>query len=110
MNGLLESKKALVTGGSRGIGREIVLEYARAGASVVTCGRHSSEALTSLSRELKDVGGQHRVLIADVTHAEEVDHLVDECRATLGGLRSEEHTSELQSRQYLVCRLLLEKK
>src|SRR5438445_6356554 len=30
------------------------------------------------------------------------------CRASL--LRSEEHTSELQSRQYLVCRLLLEKK
>src|SRR3712207_7073151 len=28
----------------------------------------------------------------------------------LGDLRSEEHTSELQSRQYLVCRLLLEKK
>src|SRR3712207_7977157 len=27
-----------------------------------------------------------------------------------GGLRSEEHTSELQSRQYIVCRLLLEKK
>src|SRR3712207_7517563 len=27
-----------------------------------------------------------------------------------GALRSEEHTSELQSRQYLVCRLLLEKK
>src|SRR3712207_3726908 len=31
-------------------------------------------------------------------------------RAFTGGLRSEEHTSELQSRQYLVCRLLLEKK
>src|SRR3712207_8602963 len=30
--------------------------------------------------------------------------------AALGHLRSEEHTSELQSRQYLVCRLLLEKK
>src|SRR3712207_6990899 len=29
---------------------------------------------------------------------------------TDAGLRSEEHTSELQSRQYLVCRLLLEKK
>src|SRR3712207_8565124 len=28
----------------------------------------------------------------------------------IGSLRSEEHTSELQSRQYLVCRLLLEKK
>src|SRR3712207_7796358 len=30
--------------------------------------------------------------------------------ARLEGARSEEHTSELQSRQYLVCRLLLEKK
>src|SRR3712207_8861243 len=30
--------------------------------------------------------------------------------AIVGILRSEEHTSELQSRQYLVCRLLLEKK
>src|ERR1035437_10480519 len=32
------------------------------------------------------------------------------CFPHLHGLRSEEHTSELQSRQYLVCRLLLEKK
>src|SRR3712207_7323065 len=31
-------------------------------------------------------------------------------RTAWPGLRSEEHTSELQSRQYLVCRLLLEKK
>src|SRR3712207_7839319 len=35
---------------------------------------------------------------------EGADHLL------LPGTRSEEHTSELQSRQYLVCRLLLEKK
>src|SRR3712207_7879293 len=35
-----------------------------------------------------------------------------ECYVTVDGMetRSEEHTSELQSRQYLVCRLLLEKK
>src|SRR5690349_22152747 len=31
-------------------------------------------------------------------------------RASVGGMRSEEHTSELQSRRDLVCRLLLEKK
>src|SRR3712207_7581742 len=41
--------------------------------------------------------------------------LASRCRFGLGrsrrsGRRSEEHTSELQSRQYLVCRLLLEKK
>src|SRR3712207_7812042 len=32
------------------------------------------------------------------------------CTVRVQGARSEEHTSELQSRQYLVCRLLLEKK
>src|SRR3712207_7512855 len=41
-------------------------------------------------------------------------HLVNDVlplvRAELGDVRSEEHTSELQSRQYIVCRLLLEKK
>src|SRR3712207_7122952 len=35
---------------------------------------------------------------------------LDELLEPLGVGRSEEHTSELQSRQYLVCRLLLEKK
>src|SRR3712207_8054135 len=39
----------------------------------------------------------------------ELDQPVDR-RLLAGGDRSEEHTSELQSRQYLVCRLLLEKK
>src|SRR3712207_7971656 len=35
---------------------------------------------------------------------------VEDITEALWGTRSEEHTSELQSRQYLVCRLLLEKK
>src|SRR3712207_8585226 len=38
------------------------------------------------------------------------DLLAAEATVVGCGLRSEEHTSELQSRQYLVCRLLLEKK
>src|SRR3712207_7837078 len=38
------------------------------------------------------------------------DELTIEDSFTKNHLRSEEHTSELQSRQYLVCRLLLEKK
>src|SRR3712207_7537698 len=36
--------------------------------------------------------------------------IYDMCKSTDRTMRSEEHTSELQSRQYLVCRLLLEKK
>src|SRR3712207_8306067 len=45
-----------------------------------------------------------------------IDQTTGQARLTFGssqlldGIRSEEHTSELQSRQYLVCRLLLEKK
>src|SRR3712207_7526454 len=41
---------------------------------------------------------------------EEQVHGIDDLRAVRRAVRSEEHTSELQSRQYLVCRLLLEKK
>src|SRR3712207_7529376 len=40
----------------------------------------------------------------------EYSHLVRGGQVCLWSERSEEHTSELQSRQYLVCRLLLEKK
>src|SRR3712207_8595712 len=45
--------------------------------------------------------------------AEVTDAILDKCKPIAGtpdDCRSEEHTSELQSRQYLVCRLLLEKK
>src|SRR3712207_6858895 len=41
---------------------------------------------------------------------EEDADLINAGKQTITELRSEEHTSELQSRQYLVCRLLLEKK
>src|SRR3712207_7730390 len=40
----------------------------------------------------------------------EVDEAMRATTEALSQVRSEEHTSELQSRQYLVCRLLLEKK
>src|SRR3712207_8091917 len=61
----------------------------------------------------------HRLAAADREMAEHHDHPADEhpeqlthgrAPAPASGCRSEEHTSELQSRQYLVCRLLLEKK
>src|SRR3712207_8318629 len=61
-------------------------------------------------------------LLGDAAELGELDHLlrgeglprprpgVPGLRGRGRGARSEEHTSELQSRQYLVCRLLLEKK
>src|SRR3712207_6953362 len=47
------------------------------------------------------------VLVRDLVR---VRHCAGDRHHVLGARRSEEHTSELQSRQYLVCRLLLEKK
>src|SRR5687767_15319985 len=44
------------------------------------------------------------------TRCRRTAHTSGECRLPAAALRSEEHTSELQSLAYLVCRLLLEKK
>src|SRR3712207_8737954 len=53
----------------------------------------------------------HPVLSAAVSESDEVVlKLTVSPGSPADGKRSEEHTSELQSRQYLVCRLLLEKK
>src|SRR3712207_8168021 len=70
---------------------------------------------TTLFRSPDRFLGQRRRLLRlaeDVDDLDRARHVgergVD--RQTEDRLRSEEHTSELQSRQYLVCRLLLEKK
>src|SRR3712207_7138742 len=66
--------------------------------------------------EGREIGPWCAVLHDDVEEvaagdADEADEAVEEERHDhRGEHRSEEHTSELQSRQYLVCRLLLEKK
>src|SRR3712207_6996350 len=52
--------------------------------------------------------GEHDAPVAEERHDRSAG--VGDLRAHGGRQRSEEHTSELQSRQYLVCRLLLEKK
>lgn len=82
----LAGKNALVTGGSRGIGRGIVLALARHGVNVMTCHRQEGEAVESLRRELKEIGGEHYVLRADLADAEQVADLVADCRARYGSL------------------------
>src|SRR3712207_7413935 len=68
-----------------------------------------------LARRLVDEGAVGRILSGTaflMSHGMEHWHPDPEFFFKPGGgpIRSEEHTSELQSRQYLVCRLLLEKK
>jgi 3-oxoacyl-[acyl-carrier protein] reductase len=69
----LEGKTALVTGGSRGIGRAVALELGRAGASVVVGYRAEAEAAEAVASE---VGG--RAVQADVSDPEQAKALVAE--------------------------------
>ena len=69
----LEGKTALVTGASRGIGRAIAVELARAGASVVVGYRSGKDEADALAAE---IGG--RAVQADVSNAEDAKRLVEE--------------------------------
>jgi 3-oxoacyl-[acyl-carrier protein] reductase len=69
----LEGKTALVTGGSRGIGRAIAVELARAGAQVVV-GYNSGAA--EAEEVAAEIGG--RAVQADVASAADAAHLVEE--------------------------------
>src|SRR3712207_8728500 len=53
-----------------------------------------------------EVNSKNEVTSVYITDSDDYEHQLVRCPIE----RSEEHTSELQSRQYLVCRLLLEKK
>jgi 3-oxoacyl-[acyl-carrier protein] reductase len=69
----LEGKTALVTGASKGIGRAIAAELARAGASVVVGYRSGKDEAEALAAE---IGG--RAVQADVSNPEEAARLVEE--------------------------------
>jgi len=70
---LLEGRTALVTGGSRGIGRAIALELGRAGANVVVGYRSGTEEAEEVAKE---AGG--RAVQADVAAPEDAKRLVEE--------------------------------
>ncbi|BCJ48004.1 short-chain dehydrogenase [Actinoplanes ianthinogenes] len=82
----LQGRKILVTGGTRGIGRGIVLAAAEAGADVLTCHRSDGPAVDSLVAALKETGGDHHVVRADLAEVGEVDRLAAEARERFGRL------------------------
>src|SRR3712207_8531624 len=68
--------------------------------------------VSEVTARLSSLEVQDQVTVSDVALVAQRLEMVRRLNAELDGyvVRSEEHTSELQSRQYLVCRLLLEKK
>src|SRR6059036_1525644 len=82
----LNGKRALVTGGSLGIGKAIALELAREGVDVAIVAR-TKDRLEAAASELASQTGRTVVpLVADVTSREQVDRAVAQAAERLGGL------------------------
>jgi NAD(P)-dependent dehydrogenase (short-subunit alcohol dehydrogenase family) len=85
MDRFLSGKVAVVTGGTRGIGRAIAERLLREGASVAFCGR-SQEAVARVADELKATGGNVYGEAADVSKPEDVRRFFQGVDASFGAL------------------------
>lgn len=82
----LEGKKAIVTGGSRGIGRAIALLYAREGADVLVNYHSNDAAAKETVAEIEKLGRKGVAVAADVASYASAQNMVEECVKQLGGV------------------------
>lgn len=81
----LDGKRALITGGSKGIGRAIALSFADAGADVAVAAR-GLEALEKTAREVEKHGRRAVAVAADVADPAAVEVMMERATSELGGL------------------------
>ena len=88
----LAGRRAIVTGGSKGIGQAIAAELVAEGAAVAICARHADElaaAAQELTKQAADAGAGAGPVLAvpcDVTDPGQVDAFTESAAAALGGL------------------------
>lgn len=82
----LSGKRALVTGGGRGIGHGIALCLGKYGADLVLGYRKDESSIQETLAELKKMGRKVKAVKADVTNPQEVEAMVAEAVKELGGL------------------------
>ncbi|MGF7185132.1 3-oxoacyl-[acyl-carrier protein] reductase [Desulfitispora alkaliphila] len=80
------SKVAIVTGGSRGIGRAICLELARSGATVIVNYAGNEAAATEVIQKIEAGGGTAAAIKADVKNSDEVKNMIKEVTDQFGGV------------------------
>ena len=85
-DGILKGQRALVTGSSSGIGREVAIELAKAGASVVINYRAGGDKARQVVEEIKDSGGEAIGLQADVSKEDDVQRMFKEMVDAYGSI------------------------
>ena len=80
---MLQGKCAVITGASRGIGREIALKYAKEGANIVLNYRNSETEALQLKEELDKLGSDTLIIKANVSDFEEAERLIKEAKEVL---------------------------
>jgi NAD(P)-dependent dehydrogenase (short-subunit alcohol dehydrogenase family) len=81
----LTGRRAVVTGGSKGIGLEVAKELVREGASVAICARNADE-VAAAAEELRALGGKVHDQVVDVTVPEQVTDFIAAAAEALGGI------------------------
>ena len=81
----LEGKTMIVTGASKGIGKAISIESARAGADLVIGSRTMAD-LELVATEIRDIGRQCHCITVDVASVSSINEFVDQAIAATGGI------------------------
>lgn len=80
----LEGKNALITGASRGIGKEIALTFAREGCDIGFCHVDDTNGADQTCQEIKDLGQRVFATNCDVAEADSVDRMVNQFSQQIG--------------------------
>ena len=83
---LLNGKRALITGSSRGIGRAIALKLAERGAKIAVHYYKNSDAANDTLLKVRERGADGLTVQADVSRPEEIRRMFDQVKTGLGGL------------------------